>query len=110
VVAYDIGLSGVACPTRSACYAVGSYTNNTPSVTLAERWNGTGQSALLPASRSAPPGGLRSTCLRAPFLQPLSAWRRTPESGWRWPQAATLPTPTPASAGQPTRPGWCPPI
>jgi hypothetical protein len=92
----------------TTCIAVGAYTNNGTQVTLAEQWNGAGQTALLPASRSAPPGGLRSACLRASPLQPLSAWGRAPESAWRWPQAATLPTP--ASAGQPTRPGWCPPI
>ena len=108
VGAYRLDSNAVACPTVTTCIAVGAYTNNRTQVTLAERWNGAGQSALLPASRSAPSGGLRSACLRASPLQPLSAWGRTPESARRWPQAATLPTP--ASAGQPTLPGWCPPI
>ena len=106
--AFRLDSNAVACPTVTTCIAVGAYTNNGTQVTLAERWNGAVQSALLPASRSAPSGGLRSACLRASPLQPLSAWGRTPEPARRWPQAATLPTP--ASAGQPTRPGWCPPI
>jgi len=105
--AFDVGFPSVACPTPAACTAAG-HTYNSQQLTLAEQWNGAGQSAPLPASRSAPPGGLRSACFRAPSLQPPSAWGRTPESGRRWPQAATLPTP--ASAGQPTRLGWCPPI
>jgi len=106
--AFRLDSNAVACPTVTTCIAVGAYTNNLTQVTLAERWNGAGQSALLPANRSAPPGGLRSACLRASPLQPRSFWGRTPESARRWPQAAILPTP--ASAGQPTRPGWCPPI
>ena len=106
--AFRLDSNAVACPTVTTCIAVGAYTNNLTQVTLAERWNGAGQSALLPANRSAPPGGLRSACLRASPLLPQSFWGRTPESARRWPQAAILPTP--ASAGQPTRPGWCPPI
>jgi hypothetical protein len=34
-------LSGVSCPTTSACSAVGSYFNGSSVVTLAEGWNGT---------------------------------------------------------------------
>ena len=34
-------LYGVSCTSASACTAVGSYTNATTGVTLAERWNGT---------------------------------------------------------------------
>jgi len=105
---FDISGPSVACPAPSACIAVGGYANNAQQVTLAEQWNGARQSAPLPAGRSAPPGGLRSACLRAPFLQPPAAWGRTPKSGRRWPQAATLPAQ--ASAGQPARVGWCPPI
>jgi hypothetical protein len=40
----SIVLSGVSCASASACTAAGSYNNGTRSVTLAERWNGTGWS------------------------------------------------------------------
>jgi hypothetical protein len=33
-------LSGVSCPSAPACTAVGSYTNQTGTLTLAERWTG----------------------------------------------------------------------
>jgi len=36
LAAYAIGFPGVACPTVSACYALASYTNDGPSLTLAE--------------------------------------------------------------------------
>jgi hypothetical protein len=98
VGAYRLDSNAVACPTVTTCIAVGAYTNNGTQVTLAERWNGAGQSALLPASRSAPPDGLRSACPRASSLQPLSAWGQTPASDWRWsPARPCLLQPAPRS-------------
>ena len=50
-------LSGVSCPSATACTAIGSYTDSTGvEVTLAERWNGTGwviQSTPKPSGATA---------------------------------------------------------
>ena len=47
------GLGAVACPSASACVAVGYYRNEAGrTVTLAERWNGT-RWAIQPAPRPA---------------------------------------------------------
>jgi len=86
-VAVDSGSPvGVACPTVSACYAVGAYTNNGPTfanLTLAERWNPTGTSVQAATGRPVAPGALPA-CLRArmPGSLPISgqitaaAWSR----------------------------------
>jgi hypothetical protein len=37
----DIGLNGIACPSATSCYAVGSYDNGVAVRTLVEHWNGT---------------------------------------------------------------------
>jgi hypothetical protein len=42
--AYEIDPPAVACPSLSACTAVGGCTNDGPKVTLAERWSATEQS------------------------------------------------------------------
>ena len=95
--AYDIGLSGVACPAVSACHAVGSYTNNGPSLTLAEQWNPTGTSTHA-AARPVAPGSLPAACLRALPRQPLSASGQTPASDRRWsPAQPCLLQPAPRS-------------
>jgi hypothetical protein len=82
--AYDIGNPAVSCPTRSACTAVGSFTNNVlfvafvgPNVTLAEQWNGngpaTGTAGDSLAARTTRPG----PCARAfasVSARPISTW------------------------------------
>jgi len=82
LVAYDIGFPGVACPTPSACYALASYTNNGPSVTLVEQWNQTGTSTQAGAGRPAAPGALPAACIRArmPGSMPISG--RSPAAAW----------------------------
>jgi hypothetical protein len=87
--AYDLAPPAVACPAVSACIAVGGYTTNTPSLTLAEQWNGTGQSALPAKIRSVAPGTFPSACPRALLLRP-QGWPRTPASPQRWARAETL--------------------
>jgi hypothetical protein len=84
LAAYDIGFPAVACPTVSACYAVASYTNNGPSLTLTERWNQTGTSTQAATGRPVALGALPAACLRAriPGSLPISgrisavAWSR----------------------------------
>jgi len=76
--AFDLDPPAVACPSVSACLYVGGYTNNGPKLTLAEQWNGSGQTALPAGSRSAAPGGAPSACLRTVLPAPLQGWRRAP--------------------------------
>jgi hypothetical protein len=74
----------VACPTVSACFAVASYTNNGPSLTLVEQWNGTGTSTQAAAGRPVAPRALSPACLRGrmpgslPSSGPIgaAAWSR----------------------------------
>jgi len=82
LVGNDSGLGGVACPTPSACYALASYTNNGPSVTLVEQWNQTGTSTQAGAGRPAAPGALPAACIRArmPGSMPISG--RSPAAAW----------------------------
>jgi hypothetical protein len=82
LVAYDTGFPGVACPTPSACYAVASYTNNGPSLTLAERWNPAETSTQVATGRPVAPGAPPAACLRAhmPGSPPISG--RSPAGGW----------------------------
>jgi hypothetical protein len=83
--AYDIDPPAVACPTVMACIAVGGYTNNTPKLTFAEQWHGTGQSGLLPNSRSAAQGNSPFACPRALLFGQRHGWQPTPLSLQRWP-------------------------
>jgi len=88
LVAVDSGSPvGVACPTVSACYAVGAYTNNGPTfanLTLAEQWNPTGTSVQAATGWPAAPGAPPAACLRVrmPGALPISgrisavAWSR----------------------------------
>src|SRR5262249_40580437 len=78
LAAYDIGFPGVACPTASACYAVASYTNNGPSLTLVEPWDGTGTSAQAAARRPVAAGALPRACM--PGSLPISG--RIPAAAW----------------------------
>jgi hypothetical protein len=78
--AYDIGFPGVACPTVSACYAVASYTNNGPSLTLVEPWNGTGSQAA--TGRPVAPGALSSAYPRAHIPGSLPVSGLTPAAAW----------------------------
>ena len=82
LVAYDIGFPGVACPTPSACHAVASYTNNGPSLTLAERWNQAGTRTQAATGRPVAPGASPAACLpaRMPGSLPISG--RIPAGGW----------------------------
>ncbi len=103
--AYDIDPPAVACPTSSSCTAAGSYTNNGPRVTLAEQWNGAGNSTQPTAGRSVAPGSPLSACAPALLLMPPSAGGRTRVSPWHWSRAKTFSTP--ASAVSSTRLAWC---
>ena len=86
LVAVDSGSPvGVACPTVSACYAVGAYTNNGPSfanLTLAEQWNQTGTSAQAATGRPVAPGALPAACLRARMPGSLPISGRSPAVAW----------------------------
>ena len=81
-MANDSGLVGVACPTVSACYAVASYTNNGPSLTLVEQWNGTGTSTPAATGRPVAPGALPAACLRANMPGSLPVSGRIPATAW----------------------------
>ena len=102
LVAVDSGSPvGVACPTVSACYAVGAYTNNGPAfanLTLAERWNQPGTSTPAATGRPVAPGALPAACLRdrMPGSPPISG--RSPAAAWSRFRAGT---PPPASRT------WC---
>jgi hypothetical protein len=78
LVAYDIGFPGVACPNPSVCYAVASYTNNTPSVTLAEQWNQAETSAQAATGPTAAPRTLSRVCTRADMAVSLPVSGRIP--------------------------------
>jgi hypothetical protein len=81
--AYDIAPPAVACPSASACIAAAGYASNTPNLTLAEQWNGTGQGALLPSSGSAALGS--SPALRhALLLGQSQGWQRALAPFQRW--------------------------
>src|SRR5215471_9592647 len=82
VVAYDIGFPGVACPTPSVCYAVASYTNNGPGVTLVEQWNGMGTGTRAATGRLVAPGALAAACLRARVPGSLPISGRSPAAAW----------------------------
>jgi len=83
LVAVDSGSPvGVACPTVSACYAVASYTNNGPSLTLVEQWNSTGTSTQAATGQPAAPGALPAACLRAHMPGSLPVSGRIPATAW----------------------------
>ena len=103
--AYDIDPPAVACPTAKACIAVGGYTTNTPKLTLAEQWNGTGQSALLAKSRSVAPGDFPTACPGALLVRPPQGGQPTPASPAHWSRAEALRTR--ASQARRTRPPSC---
>jgi hypothetical protein len=89
--AYDLAPPAVACPTITACTAVGGYTTNTPNLTFAEQWTGNGQSALLPRSGPAALGNSPAAWLRGWLVRARQGWQQTPPSARRWP-AHLLPT------------------
>jgi hypothetical protein len=101
LVAYDIGFPGVACPTPSACFAVASYTNNGPSLTLTEQWNRTETSTQAATGRPVAPGALPAACLRARMPGSLPSSGRTPAAAWSRYRAGRLlgraGSPSPAS-------------
>ena len=82
LVAYDTGFPGVACPTVSACYAVASYTNNGPSLTLAEQWNGTGTSTQAATGRPVAPSALSPAGFHARMPGSLPVSGAVP--AWAW--------------------------
>jgi hypothetical protein len=88
--AFDIDPPAVACPSVSACIAVGGYTTDAPKLTLAEQWTGTGQSALLSQRRSVALGTFPSACPRALLLRPPQGSQRTPATPQQWARAETL--------------------
>jgi hypothetical protein len=66
--AHDISPPAVACPARAACIAVGGFENDGPgSVSLAERWRGSGTSAAqtTPGAFSPQAHGGIVGCIRA---------------------------------------------
>jgi hypothetical protein len=108
IVAADIGLPGVACPTLSACVAVASYTNNGPNLTLAELWNRTNSGSQPATSHLAVRGGLGLACARSPLGMAASARRLNPAQQWRRSPAQDLLNRT--SPRRPGTLGWCPPM
>jgi hypothetical protein len=86
LVAVDSGSPvGVACPTVSACYAVGAYTNNGPTfanLTLAEQWNPAGTSVQAATGRPVAPGVLPAACRRARMPGSLPISGRSPAVAW----------------------------
>jgi hypothetical protein len=66
--AHDISPPAVACPARAACTAVGGFENDGPgSVSLAERWRGSGTPAAQTAPGASSPRAYRGIvgCIRA---------------------------------------------
>jgi hypothetical protein len=105
VVTVDLGFPGVACPTSSACFAVASYSNNGPHLTLAEQWNRTTSGSQPAASRLAAQGGLALACAQPPLNMAVSAWRLNRARPWHWSAAQGLPNRARAARGPL---GWCP--
>jgi len=98
----------VACPTVSACYAVGAYTNNGPSfanLTLAERWNSAETNAQAATGRPVAPGALPAACLRARMPGSLPISGHSPAVAWSRFRAGSFlgraGSPSPASRS------WC---
>jgi hypothetical protein len=79
---YDIGFPGVACPSVSACFAVASYTNDGPSLTLTERWNRTRASTKVAADRPVGPGALPPACIGDPMPGSPPINGRIPAAAW----------------------------
>lgn len=106
--AYDLAPPTVACPSASACIAVGGYTANTPNLTLAERWNGATSGSQPATSRLATQGGLAFACEH--FLLNLGAyaWRLSHARPWHRSAAQGLPNPA-SPTGLGTL-GWCLPM
>jgi hypothetical protein len=75
IVAADIGLPGVACPTLSACVAVAGYTNNGPNLPLAELWDRPDSDSQPVTSHPAVRHGSALACARSPLSIAASAWR-----------------------------------
>jgi hypothetical protein len=91
----------VACPTLSVCYAVASYTNSGPSLTLTERWNQTGTSTHAATGRPVAAGALPPGCIRARMPGPHPSSGRIPAAAWSRYRADSFPhwagSPSPAS-------------
>ena len=75
--AYDMAPPAVACPTVTACIAVGGYATNTPNLTFAEQWAGDGPNAPLPGSGSAALGNSPAAWLRGLPLRAPQGWHRS---------------------------------
>ncbi|HXC64685.1 MAG TPA: hypothetical protein VNZ67_10015, partial [bacterium] len=87
IVAADIGLPAVACPTPSACVGVAGYTNNGPNLTLAELWNRPNTGPQPAASHPAVWRGLALACTHS-----RSASWHPPGTGPRLKAFSTGPT------------------
>jgi hypothetical protein len=101
IVAADIGLPAVACPTFSACVAVASYTNNGPNLTLAELWNRPDSGSQPTTSHLAIRRGLALACARSPLSKAASAWQLGLAQPWHRSPAHRLLN----QASRPRRPG-----
>ena len=107
IVAADIGLPAVACPTLSACVAVAGYTNNGPNLTLAELWNRPTSGSQPATSHPAVRHGLALACTRSPISIAASGWRPNPAPASHRSLAQGLNRTSPRRPGTP---GWCLPI
>jgi len=85
--AHDISLPAVACPARAACTTVGGFENDGPgSVSLAERWLGSGTPAAQTAPGALSPRAYRGTvgCIRAAPGEGFAAGAAAPRTGPRF--------------------------
>jgi hypothetical protein len=107
IVAADIGLPAVACPTLSACAAVAGYTNNGPNLTLAVLWNRPNSGSQPATSHPAVRHGLTLACTPSPLSIAASGWQPNPAQPSHRSLAQGLNRTSPRRPGTP---GWCVPI
>jgi hypothetical protein len=98
--AHDISLPAVACPDRTACTAVGGFENDGPgSVSLAERWRGSGTSAAQTAPAAFSPRAYRGIagCIRAALGEGFAIGAAVPRTGPGF--KAPMPQQSPPASG-----------
>jgi hypothetical protein len=104
VGAFGLDQNGVACPTVTACIAVGAHFNLTQ-VTLAEQWTQTGTSTQAATGRPVAPGALPAACLRAHMPGSLPISGRSPAAAWSRSRAGSFLGR--AGSPSPTSRVWC---
>ena len=85
--AHDISLPTVACPARATCTTVGGFEKDGPgSVSLAERWRGSGTPAAQTAPGALSPRAYRGTvgCIRAALGEGFVTGAAAPRIGPRF--------------------------